>query len=131
MCQRMSIPCCAKNSAQLSLEHSFCPSLASERFSRKALQKLSGSASARRTRICFKSTNASKKRRSPLASAYYDCALSQCRAAIAAKFFKGECRPRCGNDPRRGISSLFERTDSRGANSYACDERALSRIIQL
>src|SRR6266404_3925447 len=35
-----------------------------------------------------------------VASAHYDCALPRCRAAVAAKFSKIECRSRCGNDPR-------------------------------
>src|SRR5438552_9808922 len=52
------------NLGAISSAHSFCLLWASERSLQKALRKLSGSASARRTHICSKSTSACRKPRS-------------------------------------------------------------------
>ena len=57
-----------KNLARSSLARSFCLLLVLGPFLQKALRKLSGSVSATRTRICFKSTNACRKPRSPRGS---------------------------------------------------------------
>jgi 2''-5'' RNA ligase len=99
----------------------------------KARRKLSGSASAKRTRICSKFTSACRKPRWPSASnrsfapgiRTSRCALPRCLRSSAPEILTIECRVRRWNDPRRRVPSLFQQPDACGANSYSRTYRSL------